>query len=250
MSKNAIVLVIFLLGTNTIVFCQSEFGIKGGINNSSFYSYFSKTDYESDYKSFYNYTFSIFYKEQIKETQFFGFELENKALKSTMELYYNAGHASFYHNVTYDLNMIIFYFVYEKSLFSNGKIDFRLNISPYLGYMIKSYAKGTGWNYEYVSDIDTNGNNISYLIVKNWHKDEKNTNDLNKFNIGARLGLNLILPLSERLSFFVNNTYCFGINNILKIEDARYTGLRSIELKIGLHYYFDDKTLKIWNRKE
>lgn len=250
MNKTINILVIFLLGIYNIAFCQSEFGISGGISNSSFYNFFSNTDYESDYKSFNNYTFSIFYKEQIKETQFYGFELENKAFKSNLELNYIAGHASFYHNVMYDLNMINFYFVYEKSIFSNINLDFRINISPYAGYMIKSYAKGTGWNYEYVSDIDTNGHNISYLAVKNWVKDENNTNDLNKFSIGTRLVLNLIIPLNERLSFSISNTYCFGLNNILKIEDARYTCLRNIEIKMGLQYYFDDKILKIWNRKE
>lgn len=250
MNKIIINLVIFLFGINNIALSQSEFGINGGISNSSFYNFFSKTDYESDYKSFYNYTFSIFYKKQIKETQFYGFELENKAFKSNLELNYFAGHASFYHNVMYDLNIINFYFIFEKSIFSNRRLDFRINISPYIGYMIKSYAKGTGWNYEYVSDIDTNGNNVSYLIVKNWSKDENNTNDLNKFNIGTRLCLNLILPLNEKLSFSVNNAYCFGLNNILKIENARYTCLRSIEFKMGLHYFLNDKILKICNRKE
>lgn len=250
MYKTINILVILLWGIYNTVFCQSELGINCGISNSSFYSFFSETDYKTDYKSFHNYTYSILYKEQIKETEFYGFEIENKTFKSKLELNYTAGHASFYHNVIYDLNMINFYLVYEKSIFSNPKLDFRINISPYAGYIIKSHAKGTGWNYEYVSEVDTNYNNISYLTVKNWVKDENNTVDLNKFSIGTRLGLNLILPLNERLSCSISNTYCFGLNNILKIEDANYTGLRSIEINIGFYYHFDSKILKIRNKKE
>lgn len=238
MNKIINILILFFLVISNTAISQSELGIKGGINNSSFFNYFSKPDYNSNYKSFNNYSFSIFYKRQFKETEFYGFELENKGVKSKFEMNYHAGHASFYHNVIYNLNLINLYFIYEKSIFSYDKLDFRINISPYIGYMIKSHARGTGWKYVSVSDIDTNGNNISYLTTNNWSKNENNTKDLNKFIMGARLGLALILPLSERFSVSFNNSYCIVLNNVLRINDARYTGLGSVELEIGVHYHF------------
>ncbi|MDL2262803.1 hypothetical protein LJC11_04805 [Bacteroidales bacterium OttesenSCG-928-I21] len=43
---------------------QSEIGLLGGINNSSFYNFSSKFDHKHNYKSFNNYTVSVFYKKR------------------------------------------------------------------------------------------------------------------------------------------------------------------------------------------
>ncbi|MDL2262802.1 hypothetical protein LJC11_04800 [Bacteroidales bacterium OttesenSCG-928-I21] len=154
---------------------------------------------------------------------------------------YFAGHSSFYHNVHYKLNVLSVYLIYELILFSKNRFELRLNVSPfpYVGYLLKSHAKGDGWRYGSVVGTDENGNEIVYLAPKSWSKDEHNTTDIKKFSIGGRLGINAAFAINENLFISLSNNYCFVFSDVLNIQNSQYTGIRSFDLKIGLIYRFE-----------
>lgn len=186
-----------------------------------------KPDYDANYQLKSGVSITSFYETQMDSIINMRVELQYRFQNAGMEIYHNAGHASFYKN----LNLVYLFRIVDRK-------SFKANIlfGPTFSYTINTLARGNGWDYQSVTQIDTSGNPVSFITTQDWKKDERNSRDLSRFNVGVDLGVEFIIPVRNQLDFLIQNRYNFLITNASKMKNIRHTSLFTGGLQVGIRY--------------
>ncbi|MGI6320500.1 MAG: hypothetical protein ACOXZK_05980 [Bacteroidales bacterium] len=246
--KNIHIIIIGIFAIfNSIVSNAQEFiGISGGYCKGSFTDFTKKGDYDANYHFKNGVAFSSFYETKMDSSSNLRIELQYKLQNADMEIKNNAGHASFYKNIDYSFQLLNLNLIYSFMLI--GKKSFKINFlfGPTFSYNIKTIAKGNGWEWHHQTQIDTNGNPIQTLAIKNWEKNETNSKDLSKFNFGFDMGIDFEIPITSKLDLLLQNRYNIFLTNITTLKDLRHTSLLTGYLNLGLRYNLKEND----NKKE
>jgi hypothetical protein len=213
-------------------------GITGGYCMESFTTFAKKQNYDANYHFKNGVAFSFFHESKMDSTINLKIELQYKLQNADMKIKNDAGKASFYTNMDYsfhlfNLNLSPSFRIIEKKMF---KMNFLLGMT--LAYNITTTAIGNGWESHYVEQVDTNGNFVHVLTTRDWEKNERNSKDLSKFNVGIDIGLDFIIPVNNRMDFLLQNRYNIFFTNIMTLKYFRYTSLFTGILNIGFRYKF------------
>lgn len=215
---------------------QQFIGISGGYSKGSFIDFTNKQDYDANYHLKNGTAFSFFYETKMDSTSNLRIELQYRFQNADMEIKNNAGHASFYKNLDYSLQLLNFNLIYSFPLIERKPLKMYFLLGPTFSYNINTISKGNGWEFNYKTQIDTNGNPIQTLTTRNWEKNERNSKDLSQFNFGFDIGLDLMIPFSNKLDFMIQNKYNIFLTNITTLKNLRYTSLLTGYLNFGLRY--------------
>jgi hypothetical protein len=235
-SINIIIVAAFAIFNSTVSNAQKFIGINGGYCIGTFTDFTKKENYDANYHFKKGFSFSSFYETKMDSASDLRVELQYILQNADMEINNNAGHASFYKNLDYSFRLINLNLVYSFQLIERKSSNVRFLIGPTFSYNLTTSTKGSGWEFYYQTQIDTNGNPVSILTKRNWEKNEQNSNDLSKFNIGFDIGLALIIPMNDRIDLIFQNKYNILLTNITTLDDLRHTSLLTGHLNIGLRY--------------
>lgn len=166
----------------------------------------------------------------------FRVELQYRFQNADMEIDYNAGHASFYKNLNYSFHLLNLNLLYAFEIINKKSFKINIVLGPTLSFVTNIRARGNGWDYQQVTQVDTLGNPVSFLTTQDWEKNERNSKDLSMFNIGVDLGLDFIIPVHDQLDFLIQNKYNIIINNILKLDNIQPTSLFTGSFQLGIRY--------------
>ena len=238
MSVKNIYIIIIVIFNYTISNAQHFVGITGGYSVGKFANFSKEQDYNAIYHFKSGVAFSSFYETKMDSGCNIRIELQYKWQNADMEINYNAGHSSFYHNSDYSFHLlslspICLFRLAEKKRF---KLNFLFGFN--FAYNMNTNAKGNGWNFHFRTQTDTNGNSIPILTTRNWEKNERNSKDLSKFNFGIDIGLDFIIPINDKMDFLFQNRYHVFLTNIMAEKKIRYTSLFTGYLNIGFRYNF------------
>ncbi|MEG1555331.1 MAG: hypothetical protein RR356_01225, partial [Bacteroidales bacterium] len=201
---------------------------------------------EQDYKTIYHFkngvTFTPFYETKIDSICNLKIEMQYRWQNADMNIDYDFGHSSFYKNIDYSFHLLNLNLICSFRLVEKKSFKLRFLFGAILGYNINTLAKGSGWEYHSQTQIDTNGNPIQILTTRQWEKDERHSKDLSIFNVGVDLGLDMIIPINNRMDFLIQNRYNIFITSITRQKNLRYTSLFSGYLNIGFRYNFYNHT--------
>jgi len=236
--RNTIIIVLITIFTPSVSNAQHYIGFTGGYSMGTFTNFVKKQGYDANYHLKSGVSFTSFYETKIDTLYNLKIELQYRWQNADLKINNNAGHSSFYKKVDYsfhllNLNLICSFRLVEKKSF---KLYFLLG--PTFALNVNTTAKGNGWEYYSKTQIDTNGNPVPILTTREWEKNECNSKDLSKFNVGIDLGLDFIIPLNRSLDFLIQNRYNIFITNFTKQKNLRYTSLFLGNLNIGVRYKF------------
>lgn len=236
-----IIIVIFAIFNSTVSNAQAFIGISGGYSKGSFTNFTKKDDYDANYHFKNGVAFSSFYETKMDSSSNFRIELQYKLQNADMEIKNNAGHASFYKYIDYSFQLLNLNLIYSFMLIDKKSFKINLLFGPTFSYNIKTIAKGNGWAWYNQTQIDTNGNPIQNLTMKNWEKDETNSKDLSKFNMGLDMGIDFAIPMTSKLDLLLQNRYNIFLTNITTLKDLRHTSLLTRYFNLGLRYKLKER---------
>lgn len=236
--KNICIIIFSVIGIlNSLVSnAQQYIGISGGYCKGTFVDFAKKQDYDANYHLKNGAAFSSFYETKMDSTSNLRIELQYKWQSADMEIKNNAGHASFYKNLDYSFQMLNLNLNYSFRLIEKKSFKMYFLLGPTFSYNINTIAEGNGWEFYYQTQIDTNGNPVQILTTRNWEKDEHNSKDLSRFNIGLDIGLDFMVPINDRMDFILQNKYNIFLTNTMTLDDLRHTSLLTGHLSLGLRY--------------
>jgi len=234
---NYIILLAFSFSSQLLA--QNKFEAGGGINGSNFFCLNNSLNYSNKYIKDYSYSLFISYYKYYKQGKYRGVEIENSQISSQMIINYNAGHASYFHNATYDLGYIFTYLNFENIIINKHLIKLYYEISPCIGYLIKSHVKSNGWNYSAINQVDSLGFVVPNPTIRYWEKDESNSSDITKLFWGGRISIKINFYISEKIKLSMKSNFRMGFNNVLLIDNAPYTNIRSLNYMFGINYLIE-----------
>lgn len=205
---------------------KHSIGFLGGYNAGKFLNFSIDPDYSSKYSLKSGFSLASFYETKDKPAISFRVGLQYSFQKADIEASEHVGHSSFYTKSDYSFHLLALNFNLVFQLVNQPKLKFNLLVGPEFSYIINTKAKGEGWTY-YSASTGTK---------QYWEKDERNSKDLYKFNVGVNLGLEFIIPVREQLDFLIQNRYTILITSISKIQNIGYTSLLTASLQVGLQY--------------
>ncbi len=240
--KEIYVFLIVLFALQPKSSCQetSSIQIRTGLNYTSFYDLEFDNDYKINYKSYSNYIACIAYKEKINTNHYWGVEIANKKHKSNIEIDYYAYSTPFYHNVLYTLNYLDLSLLYEHRIIRADKFHISYTIAPTIGCLIKSHAKGSGWDMIAKRTIDNEGNVHDYTTSEDWYVDENFPDDIKNISVGMAFSIGLNIPLNNQYTLLIDNGFFLSFNNIGNIG-VNHLGLKSLYAMLGMGYTFESK---------
>lgn len=244
-----ITVAIFAIFNSTVSNAQQFIGINGGYCKGTFTDFAKKQDYDANYHFKNGIAFSSFYETKMDSVSNLRIELQYKLQSADMEIKNNAGHASFYKNLDYSFQLLSINLIYSFQLIEKKSFKINFLLGPTFSYNINTIAKGNGWEFFYQTQIDTNGNPVQILTTRNWEKDEINSKDLSKFNIGFDIGLDFMIPMNDRMDLIFQNKYNIFLTNITTLDDLRHTSLLTGYLNLGLRYHLKKMTAKKHRRQ-
>lgn len=215
---------------------QHSIGLTGGYNAGTFFNFSKKPDYDANYQLKSGFLVASFYETQMDSIINMRVELQYRLQNAGMEIYHNAGHASFYKNLDYSLHLLNLNLVYLFRIVDRKPFKANILFGPTFSYTINTLARGNGWDYRLVTQIDTSGNPVSFITTQDWKKDERNSRDLSRFNVGVDLGVEFIIPVRNQLDFLIQNRYNFLITNASKMKNTRQTSFFTGGLQVGIRY--------------
>lgn len=215
---------------------QHSIGFTGGYNVSRFYNYSKKPDYDTKYQLKGGFSFASFYEMQLDSVVRAKIELQYGFHRTSMEVNNNAGHSSFYFNVDYSFHLLNLNILYLFRFVNKQAIKANVVFGPTFYYTVNTHAKGNGWKYGLVSQVDTLGNNVGFISPKDWEKDERNSKDLTSLNVGVCLGIELLFPVGKQVDLLVQNKYNSSITGFSK-TNVSWTPLFTGSLLVGICYH-------------
>lgn len=215
---------------------QHSIGLTGGYNAGTFFNFSKKPDYDANYQLKSGFSVASFYETQMDSIINIRVELQYRLQNAGMEIYRNAGHASFYKNLDYSLHLLNLNLIYLFRIVDRKPFKANILFGPTFSYTINTLARGNGWDYRLVTQIDTSGNPVSFITTQDWEKDERNSKDLSRFTVGVDLGLEFIIPVRNQLDFLIQNRYTILITGVSKMKGTRPTSLFTGGLQVGLRY--------------
>ncbi|MBN2730100.1 MAG: outer membrane beta-barrel protein [Bacteroidales bacterium] len=239
-----IIFAIIAIFNSSVSNAQQFIGVSGGYGKGTFTDFAKKQDYDANYHLKNEVAFSSFYETKMDSTNNLRIELQYKLQRADMEIKYNAGHSSFYKNLDYSFHLLNLNLIYSIHIIKKKSFELNFLLGPTFSYNINTVAKGNGWEFYYQTQVDTSGNPVQILTTRNWEKDERNSKDLSKFNIGFDAGLDFLIPLNDRLYFLLQNRYNIFLTNITILKDLRHTSLLTGYINIGLMYKLKNRPTK------
>ncbi len=235
--NNHIILIAFLTAFNlSISHAQRYIGICGGSAKGTFLNFTKDENYDAKYHLKNGTAFSSFYETKMDSINNFRIELQYKFQRADLEIKYNAGNASFYKHLDYSIQQLNLNFIYSLRLIEKNSLKIFFSLGPTVTYSINTKAQGSGWEFVYQTQIDTNGNPVQILTTHNWEKSENKSKDLSQFNFGFDVGLDFMIPINNKLDFIIQNKYAVFFTNITTIDKLKYTSLLTGHLNIGIRY--------------
>jgi hypothetical protein len=231
-----IVIVVIAIFNFSVSNAQQFIGITGGFCKGTFADFAKKQYYDANYNFKNGITFSSFYETKIDSINNLRIELQYNLQNADMEIKNNEGRASFYKNLDYSFQLLNLNLINSFRLIEKKSIKMYFLVGPTFSYNINTIAKGNGWEFYYQTQIDTNSNPVSILTTRNWEKNEQNSKDLSKFNIGFDIGLDFMIPMNNRIDLIFQNKYNFWLTNITTLDDLKHTSLLTGHLNVGLRY--------------
>jgi hypothetical protein len=233
-----VIIVLFhLINYSSISYAQQHsIGLTGGYNAGTFFNFSKKPGYDANYQLKSGFSVASFYETKMDSISYLRVELQYRFQNAGMEIYRNAGHASFYKNLDYSLHLLNLNLLYLFRIVDRKPFKANILFGPTFSYMINTFARGNGWDYRLVTQIDTSGNPVSFITTQNWEKDERNSKDLSRFTVGVDLGLEFIIPVRNQLDFLIQNRYTILITGVSKMKGTRPTSLFTGNLQVGLRY--------------
>jgi hypothetical protein len=215
---------------------QQFIGFSGGYSKGTFLNFANKQDYDAKYHLKNGVVISSFYETKMDSTPNLRIELQYKFQNTDMEIKDNSGNYSFYKNINYSFQLLNLNLIYSLQLFENNSLKMLLPVGVTMAYTVNTKAKGNGWDFIYKTQVDTNGNPVQILTTQNWEKNESKSKDVSQFNFGLDIGLDLMIPLNNKLDFMIQNKYNIFLTNITTLKNLRYTSLLTGYLNFGLRY--------------
>lgn len=215
---------------------QHSVGFSGGYNTGKFFNFSKNDDYDTKYHLKSGFSVASFYEAKMDSISNFRVELQYRFQNADMAIDYNAGHASFYKNLNYSFHLLNLNLLYAFEIVNRKSFKINIVLGPTLSFVTNIRARGNGWDYQQVTQVDTLGNPVSSITTQDWEKNERNSKDLSMFNIGVDLGLDFIIPVRDQLDFLIQNKYNIIINNILKLDNIKPTSLFTGSLQLGIRY--------------
>ena len=202
-------------------------GLSGGINFTKFFDYTNDEDYESDYPVSAGSSYSVFYETSNDSVHAFRIELQYGIHNADLTVSQFTGMQSLYKDLHYTLRQVNLRLLYSSPLgdWDSFKIDYLFGLN--LAYTANIKAEGEGWYHP----------NKVPLPRTNWIKNEKNSKDITKFNLGLDLELDFIFPVSHAMDVFISPRYTLYFLDALEM-DLPYTSLMSGQINLGLRYNF------------
>lgn len=215
---------------------QHSIGFTGGYNAGTFFNFSKKLDYDANYQLKSGFSAASFYETKMDSIINIRVELQYRLQNAGMEIYRNAGHASFYKNLHYSLHLLNLNLLYLFRIVDRKSFKANILFGPTFSYTINTLAKGNGWDYRLVTQIDTLGNSVSFITTQDWEKNERNSKDLSRFNVGVDLGFDFLIPVHDQLDFLIQNRYTIFLTNVSKMKNIQHTSLFTGSLQVGLRY--------------
>jgi len=215
---------------------QHYVGINGGLNKAAIFDFSNDENYESEYKLRDGYSFCLFYETKTDSLSNVKVEFQYGFQKADMKIQNNAGHFSYYKNISYEIQQLNLNLIYPFQLIEKKSFNFNILFGAKIAYTINATAKGEGWNYISKNQTDSLGNSISFLTIDSWTKDESDSKDISKFNFGINTGFDIIIPIRNVIDLFVNNRYEIFLTNITTMDKLKYTSLISGQINFGIRY--------------
>lgn len=194
-------------------------------------------EYESEYHFKSGFNFSGFYQPKNDR---FRFELQyvNQKVDLITALYGGHVTGTLHNKMDYTFQQLnlgvlrIFHPVQKE------KFQMNILLGVIAGYTLNTKAKGTYSSIETKSYVDTNGVSHNYTVSDMRTKDERNSNDLSRFNAGLHFGLEFVFPVSQKIDLLIQNRYNLFFTNYLKVEHTMSAALLSGALNVGVKYRF------------
>lgn len=205
---------------------QHAIGFTTGYNAGRFLNFFKDDTYHANYRLKSGFSLATFYETKNKPVVSFRVGLQYQYQNANMEVHEQVSHSSFYTKIDYSIQLLVLNLDLVFQLVKQPKLKFNLLFGPDFSYTINTKAKGEGWTY-YSASTGTK---------QYWEKDERNSKDLSKFNIGVNLGLEFIFPIREQLDFLIQNRYTILTTNVSKVQNIRHTSMLTGGLQVGLRY--------------
>ena len=218
--KNILVIIALILFILPLANAQNYIGFNGGYCTGSFMNFSKHKDYEADYNFKNGYTFSSFYEKKQDSTYNLIIELQYKKQNAEFRVKKNEKYGTF-DEIDYSFQHLNLNLIYSFRLIENKTFKLYYTFGMTFSYNINTIAKGYGWDGYTRSD---------------WKKNEQNSKDLSKFNCGVDSGINLIIPVNDKIDFLFQNRYNMFISNIMNEKRFRFTSLFTGLLNIGFRY--------------
>jgi len=236
------ILTVFLVLSNfSIANAQNFMGVTGGYSAGAFTNFIKDPSYEAIYHFKPGIVFSSFYENKMNSVVNFKLELQYRWQNADMEVKHTSGTLSSYSNIDYSFHLLNLNLIYSFRMVERKTFQLYFLFGLSFAYNVNTVAKGNGWDPYHITQTDTSGNTVHIMTTQNWKKNERNSKDLSTFNIGIDAGLEVIIPINNRLDFLVQNRYNLFLASIMA-KKIRYTSLFTGYLNIGFRYNFHNCT--------
>ena len=225
-----------------MVCAQHYIGFNAGYSTATFLDYKNDTNYDATYRFKNGLALSSFYETKIDSNVNFRIELQYNYQQSDLEVRNNAGKASFYKNLDFSSHLLNLHLVPSFRVFNKKNVQMNFSLGLVFSYNINTHAKGNGWDYIYKTGIDSSGNEFSFVSTQDWEKDERNSNELSRVNLGAVFGLSFRIPIHEKMDFLIQNNYRLFLTRAISMP--YHTSMLIGDLSVGLRYRLGKKELK------
>lgn len=233
-----------LIFISSLLFCchtasygqSHSVGLFGSYNAATLFNFAKKDNYDVNYQLKSGFSIASFYETKLDEISNVRVELQYRLQNVGMEIYQHAGHGSYYKKLDYSLNLLNLNLIYLFRIVDSKRLKINISFGPTFSYNLSTRSKGNGWDYRLISQSDTLGNPVSFMTTENWVKDERNSKDFSKFNVGVDLGLVFVIPIRDQLDFLIQNRYNVLISNIFKMNYVHPTSMFTAGFQIGFRY--------------
>jgi hypothetical protein len=231
MEKRIFFLIIAVLLLINSGYCQSNFTLMGGFNNSIFYCSQSNAEYRHSYAAHNAYLVNFSYKENLSALQKnlqVGAQLEFKQQSSWFYYEDNFPTDTIATGVTYDIRSVNLYLFPELRV--GESVKFVLSGGPVFQYIVNVSAKGKQVQKTGHPNIETEIN-------------DKNSNEISGFCFGAKINLGIEIPIYNNLYFIFCNSYAAGFTGMKGNLSKRMNYFNCVDINIlgGLVYVFNHK---------
>lgn len=230
------IITLILTANLTIAEAQHFVGITAGYSKGRFMNFANDRDYDSNYRLKNGLSFSSFYEGRNDSISSFRVELNYKLQGADMEVENFAGHASFYKNLDYKIQLLNLNLLYSLLLIKKKALKMSLLIGPTVSYNLHTSSNGNGWEFYYQTQIKPNGEPVQVLTTRNWEKNELNSKDLSQVNFGWDMGLDFAFPVTNTMDLLFQHRYNILLTNIATQKELRHTALLTGYLSFGLRY--------------